>query len=334
MAVIKKIFVLLVVLLMVLAAVATAGFIYWARQPLVAAGAQPLEVSIASGSSLRSALKQLHAAGVPAPPLPMELLARSVGTPRVMAGTYRIDQRSTPMALLDALARGDTITESLTIIEGWSFAQMMDAMARQTYLRHESAGMEMKLLLNKVAPGYSHPEGLFFPDTYLYERGSSDVALMQQAHQRMLKMLNEAWKSRADGLPYTNPYEALIMASIVEKETGHEADRARVASVFVNRLRIGMPLQTDPTVIYGIGDTFDGNLRRQHLQTDTLYNTYTRRGLPPTPIALPGRRSLDAALHPAQGNDLYFVARGDGRSEFSANLDDHNRAVNKYQRGM
>lgn len=330
MAVIRKI----LLLLLGLAVVATAGLVYWSRLPLLSAGSQPLEVSVASGSSLRGALRQLHAAGVPAPPLPMELLARVLGTPRVMAGTYRVDERSTPMGLLDALARGDTITESLTIIEGWSFAQMLDALARQTYLRHDSAGMEMKRLLQKVAPGYSHPEGLFYPDTYLYERGSSDLALMQQAHQRMLRMLNDAWKSRAEGLPYANPYEALTMASIVEKETGHEADRARVASVFVNRLRLGMPLQTDPTVIYGVGANFDGNLRKQHLQTDTLYNTYTRRGLPPTPIALPGRRSLDAALHPAPGNDLYFVARGDGRSEFSANLDDHNRAVNKYQRGM
>ncbi len=319
--------------LVLLAMAAAAGFAYWARQPLIASTESPLEVSIAAGSSLRGAFRHLHDAGVPAPPWLMEALARARGSARVMAGTYRIVPGMTPASLLDALAQGDTIKEALTIIEGWSFAQMQAEMARHPYLRRDSAQLDSRALLQKVAPGYRHPEGLFFPDTYLYERGTSDLLLMQQAHQRMLKMLDDAWRKRAAGLPYADPYEALIMASIVEKETGHDADRARVASVFVNRLRIGMPLQTDPAVIYGMGAAFDGNLRKRDLRADTPYNTYTRRALPPTPIALPGRRSLDAAMHPAPGTDLYFVARGDGRSEFSANLDDHNRAVNRYQRG-
>lgn len=329
MAVIRK----TVLWLVLLALAAAAGFTYWSRQPLVASTESPLEVSIAVGSSLRSALRQLHDAGVPAPPLLMEALARASGSVRVMAGTYRIAPGMTPTRLLDALARGDTIKESLTIIEGWSFAQMQAEMARHPHLKKDSAALDSRALLQKVAPGYQHPEGLFFPDTYLYERGTSDLLMMQRAHQRMLKMLDDAWSKRAPDLPYANPYEALIMASIVEKETGHEEDRARVASVFVNRMRIGMPLQTDPTVIYGMGTAFDGNLRKQDLRTDTPYNTYTRRSLPPTPISLPGRRSLDAVMHPAPGRDLYFVARGDGRSEFSGNLDDHNRAVNRFQRG-
>lgn len=329
MAVIRKFVLMLVVLVVIVAAAAA----YWARQPLMSATEPPMEVNVAAGSSLRSAFRQMHDAGLPASPLLMEVLARSVGTPRVKAGSYRIDARMTPLSLLDALARGDTIKESLTIIEGWTFAQMRDELARQRYLRHDSSELPLPVLLQKAAPGFTNAEGLFYPDTYVYERGTSELLLLQQAHQRMLKMLDDAWSKRASDLPYENPYEALIMASIVEKETGHEADRARVAAVFVNRLRIGMPLQTDPTVIYGMGSAFDGNLRRQDLLADTPYNTYTRRGLPPTPISLPGRRSLDAALHPAPGSDLYFVARGDGRSEFSGNLDDHNRAVNRYQRG-
>ncbi len=329
MAVIRKFVVAVVALAVVLAAAA----LYWSGQPMMAEGDKPLEVTIAQGSSLRSALRQINEAGLRAPPLLMELLARGIGTPRVKAGSYRIEPGMTPLILLDALARGDTIKESVTIIEGWTFTQMREELARQTHLRHETAELPMPVLLQKVAPGYGHPEGLFYPDTYIYERGTSDLQLLQQAHQRMLKMLNDAWGKRAADLPYETPYEALTMASIVEKETGHEADRARVASVFVNRMKLGMPLQTDPTVIYGMGTAFDGNLRRQDLLADTPYNTYTRRGLPPTPISLPGRRSLDAALHPAPGTDLYFVARGDGRSEFSGNLDDHNRAVNRYQRG-
>ncbi len=330
MAVIRK----LIFVLAVLAVAAAALVLYWSRQPLMAANGQALEVNIATGSSLRSALRQLHDAGLPASPLLMELLARGTGAPRVKAGSYRIEPRMTPINVLDALARGDTIRESLTIIEGWNFVQMREALARQPHLRQDSADMALPVLLQKVAPGYPHPEGLFYPDTYVYERGTSDLLLMQQAHLRMLKMLDDAWSKRSADLPFQDPYEALTMASIVEKETGHEEDRTRVASVFVNRLRLGMPLQTDPTVIYGMGTAFDGNLRKRDLQADTPYNTYTRRGLPPTPISLPGRRSLEAALHPAPGDDLYFVARGDGRSEFSGNLDDHNRAVNRYQRGM
>lgn len=287
---------------------------------------------MAPGSSIRSALRQAHDAGVPASPLIMELLARGLGTGSVKPGSYRIKPGTTPLSLLSAMARGDTIKESITIIEGWTVAQMRAEIDRHPWLRHDSTTLGSSDWLARVAPGYDHPEGLFYPDTYVFDRGTSDLQIYRLAHQQQLKRLEKAWASRAPDLPYASPYEALIMASIVEKETGLEADRTRVASVFVNRLRQGMRLQTDPTVIYGLGDRFDGNLRKRDLQEDTAYNTYQRAGLPPTPIALPGLASLNAALHPAQGSDLYFVARGDGSSEFSSNLDDHNRAVDKYQR--
>jgi UPF0755 protein len=281
---------------------------------------------------MRSALRQVESAGVPASPIMMEVLARGLGTRSVKPGSYRLKPGTTPLSLLGALARGDTIRESITIIEGWTFAQMRAEIARHPWLRHESEAMDEAAWLASVVPGYDHPEGLFYPDTYVFDRGTSDLYVYRLAHQQQLKKLEQAWANRAPDLPYGSPYEALIMASIVEKETAREQDRTRVASVFVNRLRQGMRLQTDPTVIYGMGERFDGNLRKRDLQEDTAYNTYQRAGLPPTPIALPGQAAIQASLHPAQGNDLYFVARGDGSSEFSSNLDDHNRAVDKYQR--
>jgi UPF0755 protein len=328
MAAIKKIIVLLV--LSVLGA--GAALFYWAHDPLVAEGATPLEFTVAPGSSMRSALRQVESAGVPASPIMMEVLARGLGTRSVKPGSYRLKPGTTPLSLLGALARGDTIRESITIIEGWTFAQMRAEIARHPWLRHESEAMDEAAWLASVVPGYDHPEGLFYPDTYVFDRGTSDLYVYRLAHQQQLKKLEQAWANRAPDLPYGSPYEALIMASIVEKETAREQDRTRVASVFVNRLRQGMRLQTDPTVIYGMGERFDGNLRKRDLQEDTAYNTYQRAGLPPTPIALPGQAAIQASLHPAQGDDLYFVARGDGSSEFSSNLDDHNRAVDKYQR--
>ena len=328
MAAIKKIIVLLVLATLA----AAAGLIYWARDPLVAEGTPPLEFTVTQGSSIRSALRQVREAGVPASPIMMELLARGLGTRSFKPGSYRLKPGTTPLTLLNALARGDTIRESITIIEGWTFAQMRAEIARHPWLLHESEALDEAAWLARVVPGYDHPEGLFYPDTYIFDRGTSDLYIYRLAHQQQLKKLEQAWANRAPDLPYGSPYEALIMASIVEKETAREADRTRVASVFVNRLRQSMRLQTDPTVIYGLGERFDGNLRKRDLQEDTAYNTYQRAGLPPTPIALPGRAAIEASLHPAQSNDLYFVARGDGSSEFSSNLEDHNRAVDKYQR--
>ena len=328
MATIKKIVVAL--LLTVLGA--GAALIYWARDPLMPSDAPALEFTVAQGSSMRSALRQAHQAGVPASPLIMELLARGLGTRSVKPGSYRLKPGTTPLTLLSALSRGDTIKESITIIEGWTFAQMQAEIARHPWLKHDGEALSQAEWLERVVPGYDHPEGLFYPDTYVFDRGTTDLQIYRLAHQQQLKKLEKAWAVREPDLPYASPYEALTMASIIEKETGREKDRTRVASVFVNRLRQGMRLQTDPTVIYGMGERFDGNLRKRDLEEDTAYNTYQRAGLPPTPISLPGQASINAALHPAAGNDLYFVARGDGSSEFSSNLDDHNRAVNKYQR--
>lgn len=329
MAVIKKI----AVLLFILVAGLLAYLAYWASQPLATEVNKLIEFTIKPGSGVRSAMRQLQAGGVPASPVLMEMLAR--GTRRaasLKAGSYRLAAGATPLSLLDQMVKGDTIKESLTIIEGWTFAQMRAEVTRQKWLTADTATLSAQALMEKVAPGYPAPEGLFYPDTYQFERGTSDLQIYQRAYAQMKKKLEQAWTQRAPNLPYDSLYEALIMASIVEKETGKEADRKRIAAVFVNRLKSGMLLQTDPTVIYGMGIRFDGNIRREDLQTDTPYNTYRRSGLPPTPIALPGMAALEAALNPALTNDLYFVARGDGSSQFSENLADHNKAVNQYQR--
>lgn len=329
MAAIKKI----IVLLVLLALSASAFVIYWAREPLTAAASLPVEFTIKPGSSVRSAARAMRDAGVPATPELMELLARALGKAgSIKAGSYQLRPGSTPLGLLDMLVRGETIQESLTIIEGWTFAQMRAEVARHKWIKNDSASLGEQEFMAKVAPGYDKPEGLFYPDTYLFARGSSDLLLYQQAHAQMKKVLEQAWARRAADVPYSSPYEALIMASIVEKETGLQAERRQIAAVFVNRLKRGMLLQTDPTVIYGMGERFDGNIRKQDLQTDSPYNTYMRSGLPPTPIALAGSAALEAALNPAPTSDLFFVARGDGSSFFSENLADHNKAVNKYQR--
>jgi UPF0755 protein len=230
--------------------------------------------------------------------------------------------------------RGEFAQESITIVEGWTFRQMRAAIQGHPRLRHDTVKLSDEELMKKISSEYTKPEGLFFPDTYLFAKGSSELAIYKQAHQAMLNHLKAAWESRDPSLPYKTPYEALTMASIIEKETGQKSERSMIAGVFVNRLRTGMMLQTDPAVIYGMGERFVGDIRKKDLLTDTPYNTYTRAGLPPTPIALPGIQSLSAALAPAKTQALYFVARGDGTSQFSDNLNDHNRAVNQYQRRM
>jgi UPF0755 protein len=329
MGLIQKLFALL---LLVVGVVAGALF-YWANEPLIEAGAKPIEFTIQAGSGVRSAMRQVNQAGVPAEPLLLEVLARGSGRAnRIKAGSYRLAAGSSPLALLQMIVRGDTIQESITIIEGWTFAQMRALVSKHEGLKKDAQAMEDTQLLARLGSDYPYAEGLFYPDTYKFSRGSSDLQIFEQAHGRMKKMLDEEWAKRVEDLPYKTPYEALIMASIIEKETGTPSERDRIAAVFVNRLKRGMLLQTDPTVIYGMGANFDGNIRKQDLLTDTPYNTYKRAGLPPSPIALPGRAALQAALNPAKTNDLYFVARGDGTSQFSENLADHNKAVNQYQR--
>ncbi|MDQ9171575.1 endolytic transglycosylase MltG [Oxalobacteraceae bacterium R-40] len=313
--------------------VVAAGIMFWSLQPIINASQSPIAFTVKPGSGIRSTSQQIAQQGIPVQPALFEILARITGkSAKIKAGTYEIKPGMTPVNLIDQLVRGEFAQESLAIIEGWTFKQMRQAIASHKGLKQDTASWTEKELLAKVAPEHSKAEGLFFPDTYRFAKGSSDLQVYKQAYSLMMKRLNEEWAQRDPDLPYRSPYEALIMASIVEKETGVEADRTMVAGVFVNRLKSGMMLQTDPTVIYGMGERFDGNIRKRDLLADTPYNTYTRTGLPPTPIALPGRASLAAAMRPAKTKALYFVARGDGSSHFSSSLEEHNRAVDKYQR--
>lgn len=314
------------------AAVAVGSFAWWAGEPVI--GEEPaIEFTINKGSGASAAGQQMVAAGVPIQPLMFNLLARVSGkSGQLKAGTYELKPGTTPLRLIDQLVRGEFAQESLTIIEGWTFRQMRQAIAAHKGLKHDTVELSDRELMARINPDFKEPEGLFFPDTYLFAKGSSELAIFRQAHSMLMKRLGEAWEQRAPDLPYKSPYEALTMASIVEKETGQKSERNMIAAVFVNRLKLGMMLQTDPTVIYGIGPKFDGNIRKKDLETDTPYNTYTRTGLPPTPISLPGLGSLMAALAPAKSSALYFVAHGNGTSQFSDNLTDHNRAVNQYQR--
>lgn len=310
-----------------------AYFAWWAQNPITPDDAAPVEFTIAPGSGAHAAGLQMVDAGVPMEPLLFNLLARATSSSaRLKAGPYELKPGTTPLRLMEQLVKGEFAQETLTIIEGWTFRQMRQAMAASKGLKHDTADLSDQALMAQIDADYKRPEGLFFPDTYLFPRGASDLLVFKQAHAAMLARLGDAWSKRDPALPYKTPYEALTMASIVEKETGQKSERNMIAAVFVNRLKLGMLLQTDPTVIYGMGDKYDGKIRKKDLETDTPYNTYTRAGLPPTPIALPGVQSLTAALAPAKSPALYFVSRGNGTSQFSDNLTDHNRAVNQYQR--
>ena len=259
-------------------------------------------------------------------------LAKLLGkSTQIKAGSYQVPADVTMLGLLDIVTKGQVAEGEFTIIEGWNFRLLRTALNNSPDLRHDSRKLSGSEILQRLGIPEKHPEGLFFPDTYHFSSGTSDLVVLKQAYQTMQRHLQDSWQQRAPNLPLKSPYQALILASIVEKETGQAAERAMIAAVFINRLRKGMLLQTDPTVIYGLGAKFDGNLRRRDLLADTPYNTYTRAGLPPTPIALPGLAALQATLHPAASNALYFVARGNGSSEFSATLTQHNRAVNRYQ---
>ncbi|WP_314434801.1 endolytic transglycosylase MltG [Massilia timonae] len=330
MAFIKKLLVTGVVVTLA----AAGGFSWWAKHSLTTSG-EPIEFTINPGSGVAASAQQMVAAGVPIDPTMFVLLARLTGdAARIKAGSYELKPDTSPRGLLTQLVRGEFAQEAITIIEGWTFRQMRQAIGSHNRLKHDTVKLSDQELMGKISTEFKEPEGLFFPDTYLFAKGSSEIEIYRRAHQAMLDHLNAAWEKRNKELPYKTPYEALIMASIVEKETGQKSERNMIAGVFVNRLRTGMLLQTDPTVIYGMGEAFAGQIRKKDLLTDTPYNTYTRSGLPPTPIALPGLQSLNAALAPAETPALYFVARGDGTSHFSNNLLDHNRAVNRFQRGI
>lgn len=322
----------LFLLLLVVVLGTGAGAAWWWQQPIDLA-ATPAEFRIANGSSAKSAAQQMRGAGVNVSPTLFAWAARALGRAgQIKAGSYEVGQGITPATLLEKLTRGDVSQSSLTIVEGWTFRQIRAALASNTELEHDTQGLSDEEVLAQLGSENKAAEGLFMPDTYLFDKHSKESDVLRRAYMAMQKQLDLAWAGRDEKLPIRTPYEALILASLVEKESGVASDRAMIASVFANRLRKGMLLQTDPSVIYGLGERFDGNLRKRDLLADTPYNTYTRVGLPPTPIAAPGRDALAAALNPPSSNYLYFVARGDGSSEFSSDLAAHNRAVARFQK--
>ncbi|QDQ29214.1 endolytic transglycosylase MltG [Chitinimonas arctica] len=320
---------------MVLLVLVPAGAYVWryihTPQPLAEL---PRSFVVERGGNMRTVANQLEAEGLLEHPWLLTIIARLNGDAmRIKAGSYELSQPLTPLELLAKLTDGDVSSASLTIVEGWNWRQVKAALARDPDLRHDSAAMDDAALLAALGSKAQSPEGLFFPDTYHFAKQSSDVQVLKRAQEAMERQLKAAWGARAANLPLASPYEALTLASIIEKETGAARDRSMISSVFMNRLAQGMRLQTDPTVIYGLGERFDGNLRRVDLETDTPWNTYTRGGLPPTPIAMPGQAALLAATRPAQSQALYFVAKGDGSSYFSTTLTEHNQAVRRYQLG-
>jgi UPF0755 protein len=308
------------------------GWMLWFALSPIELSSPAVEFSIRPGSALRSATRQIIEAGVPVPDWQFKLLARAYGqSERLKAGTYEVSTGVTPLSLLRKITRGEYAQAEILFVEGWTFRQMREAMNVHTGLKHDSAKLSDAQIMAKLGAAEAFPEGMFFPDTYVFAKGSSDIAVLARAYHTMQKQLANAWAGRASDLPLGDPYEALILASIVEKETGRASDRAQIAGVFINRLKKGMRLQTDPAVIYGLGEKFDGNLRKRDLDTDTPFNTYTRKGLPPHPIAMPGLAAIAAVTRPAGTDALYFVSRGDGTSEFSRTLIEHNRAVARYQ---
>ncbi|KZT16152.1 aminodeoxychorismate lyase [Acidovorax sp. GW101-3H11] len=321
--------------MIVLVGIALGGAAYWWLHQPLDLGPEPLELAIEPGTTPRGVARDVVAAGVKTDARLLYAWFRVSGQDRaIKAGNYEIPPGTTPISLLQKLARGEEALRALTLVEGWNWRQVRQALAKEEQLKRDSATLTDEALMAQLGRPDVAPEGRFFPDTYTYAKGSSDIALLRRAMHAMDRRLEAAWAQRAADTPLKSADEALILASIVEKETGKASDRGQIAGVFVNRLRVGMLLQTDPTVIYGLGEKFDGNLRKRDLQTDTPWNTYTRPGLPPTPIAMPGKAALLAAVQPQATRALYFVAKGDGSSHFSASLEEHNRAVNRYQRGQ
>lgn len=311
---------------------AASALLWWLHQPLELA--EPaVELSIEAGATPRQIAQGWVDAGVRTSPFLLYEWFRWSGQARsIRAGNYELTAGITPRALLNKLIAGDETLARVVFIEGWTFRQVREALAKAPSLRADSQALSDTELMATLGAGGQSSEGRFFPDTYTYARGSSDLAVLKRAHQAMALRLAASWQQRAADTPLRSADEALTLASIIEKETGRQEDRGRIAGVFVNRLRKGMPLQTDPSVIYGLGTQFDGNLRKRDLQQDHPYNTYIRAGLPPTPIAMPGRAALIAAVQPARTSALYFVARGDGSSQFSDSLPEHNRAVQQFQK--
>ena len=318
---------------MVLVLLAAVGGAFWWIDAPVALDAPSVDLSIEPGTNARAVARLVAQSGVHVQPDLLYAWFRWSGQDRqIKAGSYEIEAGTTPRSLLRKLVRGEESLRSVTLVEGWTFRQVREALATAPQLAANTAGLPEAAIMEQLGRTGQAPEGRFFPDTYSYAKGSSDLKVLARALRAMDRQLAAAWEQRTPDSPLKTPDQALVLGSIVEKETGRPSDRPMIAGVFSNRLRLGMMLQTDPTVIYGMGAKFDGNLRKKDLQTDTPWNTYTRAGLPPTPIAMPGKQALMAAVAPASTDALYFVARGDGTSEFSASLDAHNRAVDKFQR--
>ncbi|MGV0963278.1 MAG: endolytic transglycosylase MltG [Polynucleobacter sp.] len=296
-------------------------------------GGSAYKVKIAPQSGLSAISSQLSEQGVSTNPLTLQIAARAlfVGS-KLKPGTYLLAPRASLGNVLLQVARGDRVRESVAIIPGMSIWQLRSLMDSHPALIHQTKGMSSKELLQAIGLSYPGDEGLFYPDTYIFDPDDSDISIYRRASQAMQKQLTSTWEQKDVASPLKTPYELLILGSIVEKETGRSSDRSLVAAVFVNRLKINMPLQTDPTVIYGIGPKFDGNLRKADLRKDSPYNTYMNKGLPPTPIAMPSKESLLAVMHPAKSDAIYFVARGDGSSHFSKTLKEHENAVDQFQR--
>ncbi len=319
-------------LLAVLAVAAAAFGSWWLRQPLPVSG-QGYNFDVRPGSTLKAVARDLAAAGILRDERLLVALARWRGVDRnIKAGNYDVPAGTTLPQLLDRLTQGDVTLTAFTLVEGSTFADLKRALAGNASVTKTLLDLPDGEIMARLGTPQPSAEGWFFPDTYFFSAGATDLVLLRRAHTLMRTRLEAAWAQRAPDLPLASPYEALVLASIVEKETGRPEDRPLIASVFLNRLRIGMRLQTDPTVIYGLGERFDGNLRKRDLETDGPYNTYTREGLPPTPIAFPGLAAIEAVLHAPRTDYLYFVSRGDGSSHFSTNLPDHARAVAKFQK--
>ena len=314
--------------------------LWWLNEPIplrLQPGSQVVDLEIEPGTSANGVAEVIVASGAEVPVLLLQVWFRLSGQARLIkAGSYELVPGTTPRKLLSMLVRGEEALKNVTLVEGWTFRQVRAALQKSEQLAPDTIGLSPEMIMEKLGKPGVHPEGRFYPDTYTYAKGASDLAVLKRAARAMDTRLATAWAQRSPDTPLKTPDQALILASIVEKETGKPADRPQIGGVFTNRLRIGMPLQTDPTVIYGLGTQFDGNLRKRDLQADTPYNTYTRVGLPPTPIAMPGKAALLAAVQPAPTSALYFVSRNDGSgsSHFSSTLDEHNRAVNKYIRGQ
>ena len=333
----RRVFTSLLILLFTAVLLLFGAALWWLHEPMplrLQPGSQVVDLEIEHGTTANGVADAVVASGADVPVLLLQAWFRFSGQARLIkAGSYEIVPGTSPRRLLSMLVRGEETLKNVTLVEGWTFSQVLQALQKAEQLTPDTLALSPEMIMEKLGRAGVHPEGRFFPDTYTYSKGSSDLAVLKRAARAMDRRLEVAWNLRSPETPLKSPDEALILASIVEKETGKPSDRGQIGGVFTNRLRIGMPLQTDPTVIYGLGVRFDGNLRKRDLQQDTPYNTYTRTGLPPTPISMPGKAALLAAVQPAPTKALYFVSRGDGTSEFSENLDGHNRAVNKYIRG-